>query len=153
MAVTLEVADATLGGLAMGTGMTTHSHKVGLYHENVVSYEVILSDGSVVKASKDQNFDLYQALPWSHGSLAFLVGLTLKIVKVKPYIKMTYIPVNGQKDYCDMIRLLSGANSADTSTLPTYVEATIFSRNQAVVMVGDYSSHNPAIPINHITKW
>ena len=31
LAVTLEIADATVGGLAMGTGMTTHSHKVGLF--------------------------------------------------------------------------------------------------------------------------
>ena len=33
LAVTLEIADATLGGLAMGVGMTTYSHKVGLYQE------------------------------------------------------------------------------------------------------------------------
>ena len=30
LAVTLEVAEATLGGLAMGVGMTTYSHKVYL---------------------------------------------------------------------------------------------------------------------------
>lgn len=30
MAVTLEIADATLGGLAFGVGMTTYSHKVPL---------------------------------------------------------------------------------------------------------------------------
>ena len=29
LAVTLEIADATLGGLAFGVGMTTYSHKVG----------------------------------------------------------------------------------------------------------------------------
>lgn len=29
--VTLEIADATCGGLAMAVGMTTYSHKVGLY--------------------------------------------------------------------------------------------------------------------------
>jgi delta24-sterol reductase len=28
LAVTLEIADATLGGLAFGVGMTTYSHKV-----------------------------------------------------------------------------------------------------------------------------
>lgn len=32
LAVTLEIADATLGGLAMGTGMTTHSHKVNTFN-------------------------------------------------------------------------------------------------------------------------
>ena len=31
LAVTLEIADATVGGLAMGVGMTTYSHKVGLF--------------------------------------------------------------------------------------------------------------------------
>ncbi len=30
LAVTLEIADATLGGLAFGVGMTTYSHKVNL---------------------------------------------------------------------------------------------------------------------------
>lgn len=31
LAVTLEIGDATCGGLAMGVGMTTYSHRVGLY--------------------------------------------------------------------------------------------------------------------------
>lgn len=152
LAVTLEFGDATLGGLAMATGMTTHSHRVGLYHENVVSYEVVLSDGTLLKASKEENTDLYNALPWSHGSLAFLVALTLKIVKVKPYVKLTYIPVEGEKGYCDMIRLLSGAESADHSPA-TYVEGTIFQRDKAVVMTGEYSDYDPSYTVNNITKW
>lgn len=31
LAVTLEIADATLGGLAFGVGMTTYSHKVSSF--------------------------------------------------------------------------------------------------------------------------
>jgi len=45
LAVTLEIADATLGGLALGVGMTTYSHKVGLYQETVAAYEMVLGDG------------------------------------------------------------------------------------------------------------
>lgn len=37
LAVCLEVAEATLGGLAMGVGMTTYSHKV-------TRFKVLLSD-------------------------------------------------------------------------------------------------------------
>lgn len=152
LAVTLEIADATLGGLAMGTGMTTHSHRVGLYQESVVSYEVVLGDGSLVVASLKENEDLYKCLPWSHGSLGFLVGLTLRIVKVKPYIKMTYLPVKGQESYCDMLRLLAGDLSAD-SPASTYLEATIFSRDEAVIMVGDYSDYDPNLAVNYLTRW
>lgn len=46
-------------------------------------YEIVLGDGSHVKASKKENEDLFRALPWSHGSLGFLVAMELKLVKVK----------------------------------------------------------------------
>ncbi|KAG5886289.1 hypothetical protein JTB14_001508 [Gonioctena quinquepunctata] len=152
LAVTLEIADATLGGLAMGTGMTTHSHKVGLYHENVVSYEAVLGDGSLVTASREENEDLFKALPWSHGSLAFIVSLTIRIIKVKPYIKLNYVPIKGQEAYCDMIRMMSGDDGADYP-VSDYVEATIFSREEAVIMTGDYADYDPQLPVNHVTAW
>ncbi|XP_026755859.2 delta(24)-sterol reductase-like isoform X2 [Galleria mellonella] len=154
LAVTIELTDATLGGLAFGTGMSTHSHKAGLYHETITSYEVVLSDGSLIKATADnEHSDLYKTLPWSHGSLGFLVALTLKIVKVKPYIKIRYIPVKGQKKYCDMIRELSGANEASPKIFPDYIEGTIFSKEEAVIMVGDYSDYDPKITMNHCSQW
>ena len=110
LAVTLEIADATLGGLALGTGMTTYSHKVGLYQEAIKSYEVVLGDGSLVTATRsNEHSDLYHALPWSHGSLGFLTALELQIVPAKPYVHMKYIPIKGQKNYCDAIRDISGA--------------------------------------------
>eukprot|EP00092_Neocalanus_flemingeri_P030589 GFUD01033213.1.p1 GENE.GFUD01033213.1~~GFUD01033213.1.p1 ORF type:complete len:539 (-),score=77.90 GFUD01033213.1:1-1617(-) len=156
LAVTLEIADATLGGLAFGVGMTTYSHKVGLYQEAVVAYEVVLGDGSVVTATRDNEYsDLYHCLPWSHGSLGFLVSLTLQIIPVKPYIHMKYIPVRGQAKYCDMIRDISGANDKDKK-VPDYVEATIFNKEDAVIMVGNFADakeDSEKIKINHVTRW
>ena len=40
---------------------------------------------------REENTDLYHCLPWSHGSLAFLVGLKLKIIPTKPYIHMKWV--------------------------------------------------------------
>ena len=68
---------------AFGVGMTTYSHKVGLYQEAIKAYEVVLGDGSLVRATRDNEYsDLYHCLPWSHGTLGFLVGLELEIIKV-----------------------------------------------------------------------
>ncbi|ODN03240.1 Delta(24)-sterol reductase [Orchesella cincta] len=156
LAVTLEIADATLGGLAMGVGMTTYSHKVGLYQEAIRSYEVILGDGSLVTATRDNDLsDLYYALPWSHGSLGFLTALDLDIVPVKPYVHMRYIPVKGQKKYCDTIRELSGANDKDRE-LDDFIEATIYSKDEAVVMVGNFADAPPIVhwgKINNLARW
>ncbi|XP_069361481.1 delta(24)-sterol reductase-like [Maniola hyperantus] len=154
LAVTIELVDATLGGLAFGTGMSTHSHKAGLYHETITSYEVVLGDGSLVTATAtNEHSDLYKALPWCHGSLGFLVALTLKIVKIKPYIKIKYIPVEGQKTYCNMLRDISGANQAEPTYHPDYVEGTIFSKDKAVIMTGDYSDYDTKITVNHCSRW
>ncbi|XP_050668269.1 delta(24)-sterol reductase-like isoform X3 [Leptidea sinapis] len=154
LAVTIELVDATLGGLAFGTGMSTHSHKVGLYHETIMSYEVVLGDGSLVTATAtNDHSDLFKALHWSHGSLGFLVALTLKIVKIKPYIKLTYTPVQGQKKYCDMLREYSGANEAKPQYFPDYIEGTIFSSDSAVIMTGDYSEYDRKVPVNHCSRW
>lgn len=138
----------------MGTGMTTYSHKVGLYQETITKYEVVLGDGNFVEATPDNEYsDLYKALPWSHGSLGFLVALTLKVIPIKPYIKMRYIPVRGQKQYCDKIREVSGATEKNTKNVSDYVEATIFNKNEAVIMTGDLSEYDPSIKINTLNDW
>ncbi|KAF2360659.1 FAD linked oxidase N-terminal, partial [Trinorchestia longiramus] len=155
LAVCLEVAEATLGGLAMGVGMTTYSHKMGLYQESVVSYDMVLGDGSLVTVSAfNQHSDLFYTLPWSHGTLGFLVALQLKIIKIKPHLKLEYVPVEGQKQYCDFVRKSCGALDSNTAP-PDYVEATIFSKNKAVVMLGTFSDvpPNEQHKVNHINSW
>jgi len=156
LAVCLEIADATLGGLALAVGMTTHSHKVGLIQETVAAFEVVLADGRLVRATPDNEFsDLYYALPWSHGTLGFLVALELKVIPCKPYIHMRYIPVYGQSNYCDQMRQLSGALDPNAHT-PDYLEATVFNRDAAVIMVGNFAdvkAVEQVQKINNITKW
>lgn len=65
MAVTLEIGDATAGGLAFGVGMTTYSHKVGLYQETILSYDVVTAEGELIHVTADnEHSDLFYCLPW-----------------------------------------------------------------------------------------
>ena len=90
---------------------------------------------------------------------------------------MEYIPINGQKEYCDKIRELSGAmdknkqvNEVSLNRLtilrknsnsmylqtPDFVEATIFSKHEAVLMVGHFANVRNAeeeAHINHVARW
>lgn len=43
LACTLEIMDATIGGLCIAVGMTTHSHRVGLIQETVLWYGRMIS--------------------------------------------------------------------------------------------------------------
>ena len=64
------------------------SPQIGLYQEGVLSYDVVLGNGDLVTATADNEYsDLYHALPWSHGTLGFLVALEIKIIKIKVMVK------------------------------------------------------------------
>ena len=68
---------------------------------------------------------------------------------------MKYIPVKGQKKYCDLIREESGANDVNKKT-PDYVEATLYNKEDAVVMLGNFATpktKEEKAKINHITRW
>uniref|UniRef100_A0AC35G9J2 FAD-binding PCMH-type domain-containing protein n=1 Tax=Panagrolaimus sp. PS1159 TaxID=55785 RepID=A0AC35G9J2_9BILA len=156
LAVTLEIGDATAGGLAFGVGMTTYSHKVGLYQETIISYDVVTADGSLIHVTADnEHSDLFYCLPWSHGTLGFLVALELKLIKVKPYVHMQYIPVYSQEEYCHKMMELSGALNKDFP-VPDYLEATIYDKENAVIMVGNFADVDTfakRMKVNHITQW
>ena len=57
-------------------------------------------------------------------------------------MRLDYTPVRGQKAYCDLIRRVSGADHASHAT-PDYVEATVYNRQEAVVMTGVFSDVPP----------
>ena len=61
-----EMDDLTVGGLYMGVGIETSSHKYGLFNDSVVSAEIVLASGEVVTCGRNgPNKDLFDALPWS----------------------------------------------------------------------------------------
>ncbi|KAE8737293.1 hypothetical protein FOCC_FOCC017246, partial [Frankliniella occidentalis] len=65
-----------------------------------------------------------------------------------------YIPVRGQRAYCDAVRKYSGAQGPQAGVdIPDFVEATIFSKHEAVVMLGDFSDGDLQLPVNHIAAW
>ena len=116
---------------------------------------MVLGDGSLVRATSENHSDLYYCLPWSHGTLGFLVALELKIIKVKPYVHMKYIPVKGKAQYCEMIRKLSGAYDKDAQ-VPDYLEATVYNKEEAVIMVGnfaDVTTYEQKAKINQVATW
>lgn len=132
----LEMEDATLGGLAMSQGMTTHSHICGLLSDTVTEYEVVTGNGTVLTASKDENEYLFKALPLSHGTLGFLVSLKLRVVKAKAWVELRYTPCRSfDKFFSKYMNVIEQARKEDSNT-PFFVEGIAFGRHRGVLMEG-----------------
>ena len=89
-----ELDDLTVGGLVMGTGIETSSHKYGLFQHICKSYELVMADGSITTCSETENSDLFYAVPWSYGTLGFLVSVEIQIIPCKRFIKLDYYPTH-----------------------------------------------------------
>ncbi|KAK3590755.1 hypothetical protein CHS0354_017269, partial [Potamilus streckersoni] len=133
------------GGLIMGVGVETSSHKYGLFQHCCASFELVLADGSVVKCSKEDNPDLFYAVPWSYGTLGFLVSAEIRIIPAKKYVKLDYLPVHTKEDLIKVYR-----EESENPSKNEFVEALVYSEDSAVIMTASMTDDAEADKINPI---
>ena len=146
IAVLPELDDLTVGGLVMGTGIETSSHKYGLFQHICTSYELVLADGSLTECSEQFNPDLFYAVPWSYGTLGFLTSVSIKIIPVKRFIKMEYKPMYTLQQTAEEFE-------AATKSENEFVECLVFDRNRAVLMTGNMVDSCEPSRLNEIGRW
>ena len=149
LAVVPELDDLTVGGLVMGFGVESSSHKYGLFQSICVAFDVVTADGQCHHCSATENPELYYLLPWSHGTLGFLVAAELKIIPAKKYVRVHYQPVTS------LAAMVSEFTAASRDTTGTdFVEGLVYSRDTAVIMRGTLTDDIAAdSPLNPIGRW
>uniref|UniRef100_A0A7N0UKI4 Delta(24)-sterol reductase n=1 Tax=Kalanchoe fedtschenkoi TaxID=63787 RepID=A0A7N0UKI4_KALFE len=149
LAVVAELDDLTVGGLINGYGIEGSSHLYGLFSDTVVAYEIVLADGRLVRATKDNEYqDLFYAIPWSQGTLGLLVAAEIKLIRIKEYMKLTYKPVIGNlqdlsQAYIDSFAPRDG-DQDNPEKVPDFVETMIYTPTEGVCMTGRYASKEEA---------
>lgn len=144
-----ELDSLTVGGLIMGFGVETSSHKYGLFQHICTAFELVTAEGKLLKCSAEENPELFHQIPWSHGTLGFLVAAELKIIPAKPYIRLHYQPVNSLDEMVEAFE----AASRDTGH-NDFVEGLVYSREHAVIMRGQFAdAAGQDGPVNRIGLW
>ncbi|XP_007428264.1 delta(24)-sterol reductase [Python bivittatus] len=142
-----ELDDLTVGGLLMGTGIESSSHIYGLFQHICVACELVLADGSHVRCTPEENSDLFYAVPWSCGTLGFLVAAEIKMIPAKNYVKLHYEPVRGLKTICK--RFAEESEKKENH----FVEGIVYSLEEAVIMTGVLTNEAEQEKINRIGKY
>lgn len=150
---TIEMKGATMGGLVLAIGMTTHSHVSGLVHDTVEAFELVMADGELIRAERTgEHADLFRALPWSHGTLGMLVSLELRIVPAPTHVRLVYRPFFNTEEYiAEHQRLLAAEDT------PWFLEGQVFGRDRAVLIEGYLATPEEVsagqVPVNDVSAW
>jgi len=143
-----ELDDLTVGGMICGVGIESSSGNHGLFNETCESYEIVMADGSLVRASKTQNTDLFYGFPWSHGTLGFLVSAEIRIIPAKQWARLSYIPCQTRAEGCKVFTEASRNPEFD------FVEALAYNEDQMVVMTGNMTDNvESGANVNRIGLW
>ncbi|KAK7790541.1 hypothetical protein R5R35_000940 [Gryllus longicercus] len=134
-----EIDDLTVGGMVMGTGIESSSHKYGLFQHICKSYELVLADGSVVTCSKDNNSELFYSIPWSYGSLGFLTAVEIQIIPATKYVKLEYKPVRSLDEAVSVFK-----EETLKTTQNQFVEGLMFNKEEGVIMTGNMTELHEA---------
>ena len=132
LAVVPELDDLTVGGLINGFGVETSSFRYGLFQHACTAFEIVLPNGQAVTATATEYPELFRTIPWSYGTLGFLVSADIEIVPAMPLVRLEYFPCYDKREFVDLIDQQSRRAGGDVD----FVEGLQFSLHQGVVMVG-----------------
>ena len=129
----------TISGLVSGIGGGSSSFKYCFIHENILDMDVLTGKGEILYCSKQNNSDLFYAIPNSLGTLGYILKLKIKIRKATSYVRVNYIHFSDSEEYFNQLYKYSVDPNVD------FVDGTIFSPTHLVLIIG-YFQFN--IPVN-----
>jgi FAD/FMN-containing dehydrogenase len=137
-AVVPQLKTITLGGAVAGVGIESSSHRHGLVHDTVLELDVLLGDGRVVTATRDNaHADLFFGFPNSYGTLGYALRVKAKTVPVKPYVHLEHL------DFFDASLYFSELEKRLRTSDADFVDGTVFSPRKMFITLGRFTDKAP----------
>lgn len=122
-----EFKTITVGGAVMGAALESSSHLHGQFNDTCLAYELILTSGEKIVASRESHADLFYAIAASYGTLALLTAVKIKLKKSKPWVNLEF------SDYSDTQSLTSHLLQKNASD---FLEGVILDKERGVAISG-----------------
>lgn len=136
--VVMEFPGITAGGGFAGTAGESSSFKHGFFNDTIKSVEMVLGNGDVVKASREERQDLFQGAAGAVGSLGVTTLIELELIEAKKFVKTTYHRTNSVAEAVEKVRAETENPAND------YIDGILFSKDHGVIVTGTLTDEKPA---------
>lgn len=138
--VVTSFPSTTVGGAFVGTAAQSSSVTVGFFEKTVAGVEVILGNGSIIKARDEgENSEVFHDLAGSCGTLGVVTLLDVKLMKSRTYVELKYIPIYSAAEALAVLQKYHKVLNIN------YLDAILFSSKVGVVMIGRLSNHREVL--------
>ena len=136
-AVVPQLKSITIGGAVTGIGIESSSFKYGLVHETVAEFDILLADGSTLTCTPDnEHRRLFFGFPNSYGTLGYALKLKIKVVPVKPYVRLTHVRHEDAASYFADLEHRTNENF-------DFIDGTVFGPAEYYLTVGEFVDSAP----------
>jgi hypothetical protein len=139
-----ELETITVGGAVSGCSLESMSFRYGGFHDSCLEYEVVTTDGAVLRCTPQENPLVFDMMHGSFGTLGFLAGIRFRLVPAKPWVHVVYERHTTLTDFKRAIRRRSLDGKVD------FLDAILHDRSTLVLCVGRFVDH---VPYTHRYDW
>ena len=132
--VVMEFPAITCGGGINGAALEASSFKYSQFNDTSSELEVILSNGSIIQASKKNNADLFYGISGSYGSLGLITAITVTLIPAKPFVHITLIPTKTKY-------IVNEIEKKVHDEINDYIEGIVYNSVDSVLLLGKLSDN------------
>jgi FAD/FMN-containing dehydrogenase len=145
-AVVPQLKTITIGGAVAGVGIEATSFRYGLVHETVLEMEILLASGETVVCNKNDHADLFYGFPNSYGTLGYALRLKVKLIPVKPFVKITHTRYEDVTEYFWALEKTCACDgNTGASTGPDFVDGAMFGPTEMYLTTGTFVDEAPFV--------
>ena len=140
-----QLKSITVGGAVTGGGIESSSFRYGFVHETLQAIEVLTGEGRTVLARPDnERRDLFYGFPNSYGTLGYALRLWIRLVPVRPYVRLTHTRAADPVSY---FRDLAGAcrKHREHPDGAACIDGTVFGETELYRTEGHFTDHAEAV--------
>ena len=134
-----QLKTITLGGAVTGLGIESTSFRNGLPHESVLEMDILTGTGEIVRATPEENGDLFRSFPNSYGTLGYSVRLKIELEPVKPFVALRHLRFHSLTDLVDAMDGIIETGGLNGERVD-YLDGVVFSAAESYLCVGVQSA-------------
>ena len=132
-AVVPQLKSITIGGAMAGIGIESSSFKYGFVHETILEIDVLLPDGTIAVAAKDnEHRDLFFGFANSYGTLGYALTVKVQLVPVKKFVALRHERYSDLEAYFHALERVCQERQVD------FVDGTLFNEQELYITTGTF---------------